>query len=98
MSGLCFLVPLTSAVRLERQVAVVAPPRGGGHGAVVGRLTRGLSTLHVIDADLRTPGISVRVHARNAKRQEWGCTVGDAFTVPEWCRRTGAVAGVNGGF
>jgi hypothetical protein len=98
MTGLCFLGPLTSAGRLEGEESVLVPPRGEGDGVVVRRLTYGLTGVHLIDIDLRTPGVSVRVHARNPSRKEWGWAVGDALDVAEWCQLTGAIAGVNGGF
>jgi hypothetical protein len=61
-------------------------------------MSQGLTSVHVVDADLGTTGLRVTVQARNVSRREWGWASGDAHSVAEWCRLTGAVAGVNGGF
>lgn len=98
VAGLCFLSPLTPAVRIAGKEHPLVPPRGSGDGVLVRQLTHGLTRVHLIDADLRTPGVTVRVHARRPSSREWGWSVGDALRLSEWCRLTGAIAGVNGGF
>jgi phosphodiester glycosidase len=97
-SGLCFLLPLGTAMRAGGASCTLVPPRGGGDGVVVRHLAYGLCRVHVIDADLRTPGVSVRIHARHPAGRRWGWAIGDALSVEEWCRSTGAVGGINGGF
>src|SRR5205807_4971591 len=86
LSGLCFLLPLGSAVRPEGKACVLVPPRGGGSGVLVRHLTRGLARVHLIDVDLRTPGVSVRVEARHPSHRRSGWAVGDALCVEDWCR------------
>jgi Phosphodiester glycosidase len=98
LAGLCFLSPLTPSVRIAGKERVLVRPRGGGEGVVVRQLTHGLTRVHLIDADLRTSGVTVRVHARRPSSREWGWSVGDALRLSDWCRATGAIAGVNGGF
>ena len=66
-------------------------------GLVVRSLRQGLSPVRVIDVDLSARGIRVEIAAdKIAVRQ--GRITGEARTLPEWLRLTGAVAGVNGGF
>src|SRR5207302_11411881 len=98
LSGLCFLLPLSSAVRPEGKADVLVPPRGAGSGVVLRHMSFGLGTVQVLDVDLRTPGVSVHVHARNPSRKTSGWSVADALCLDDWCRATGAVAGINGGF
>jgi hypothetical protein len=98
LAGLCLLSPLTPSVRIAGKDRVLVRPRGGGEGVVVRQLTHGLTRVHLIDADLSTPGVTARVHARRPSAREWGWSAGDALRLSDWCRSTGAVAGVNGGF
>src|ERR671933_847425 len=72
--------------------------RGTGSGVVLRNVSFGLCTVHVLDVDLRTPGVSVHVHARHPSQKSWGWSVADALCLEDWCRATGAVAGINGGF
>jgi hypothetical protein len=98
LAGLCLLGPVRPSTLIDGRETVLVPPRSGGRGVVVQRLFHGFAALHVIDADLSTPGVTVRVHAANPSSREWGWSVADARSVADWCRITGAVAGVNGGF
>lgn len=66
-------------------------------GVVVRTANRGLATVRVIDVDLAKPGVRVGIAAEEIAVREKRIT-GRARTVPDWLRRTGAVAGVNGGF
>src|SRR5207253_50784 len=35
---------------------------------------------------------------RHPSCRKWGWSVGDALSLEDWCRATGAVGGINGGF
>ncbi len=61
-------------------------------------LHHGWSRVAVLDVDLACPGVRVEVAAAGAAPRRSGCSFGVARTVTDWCRHTGAVAGVNGGF
>jgi hypothetical protein len=56
------------------------------------------SRVSLLDIDLACPTIRVEIAAAGAAPRSSGCSVGVARTVADWCRVTGAVAGVNGGF
>jgi hypothetical protein len=79
-------------------VVPVVAPAGGGGGVSYRRETFRGSPVDVLDVDLDTPGVSVRVHGQQVVRGGGAWRVGDAFTLPVWCRLTGAVGGINGGF
>jgi len=55
------------------------------------------SEAHLLEVDLRTPGVKVRV-ASDRTGLSGGRLYGDCYTVRDWCRRQGAVGGINGGF
>jgi hypothetical protein len=55
------------------------------------------SEAHVLDADLAAGGIAIRVAAERPVTMG-GRVYGDSYSVMEWCRRAGAIGGVNGGF
>lgn len=52
---------------------------------------------HVLDIDLRSPGVGIKIVADRMEMAK-GRLYGDCYTVMDWCRRTGAIGGVNGGF
>jgi hypothetical protein len=56
------------------------------------------SRVSLLDVDLSYPGIQVRVAAGDPTPRRSDCTDGAARTVAEWCRRSGATGGINGGF
>jgi hypothetical protein len=56
------------------------------------------SRVSLLDVDLTRPGVRVEVAAADATRRYSGCADGTARTVADWCRATGAVGGINGGF
>src|SRR4051794_4866931 len=56
------------------------------------------SRVSVLDLDLSCPGVRVEVAAADPTPRRSDCTDGAARTVAEWCRATGALGGVNGGF
>lgn len=56
------------------------------------------SRVSVLDVDLACPGVRVEVAAADPTPRRSDCTDGAAHTVAEWCRATGAIGGVNGGF
>jgi hypothetical protein len=45
--------------------------------------------VHLLDLDLHTKGLSIRVAASEARTQK-GRVYGDALSVREWCEREGA--------
>jgi exopolysaccharide biosynthesis protein len=57
----------------------------------------GASEAHVLDIDLKTPGIALKIAAEGTVTTK-GRTYGESYTVMEWCRRENALAGINGGF
>jgi exopolysaccharide biosynthesis protein len=82
-----FLLHRAYAARGER----VAP------GIVLRRVTHGLATVRVLDVDLSAPGVRVEIAADEIAVRE-GRITGRAYTVPDWLKKTGAAAGINGGF
>jgi Phosphodiester glycosidase len=96
--SLSCLAPMTLVLGTRDESVVVVPPRGGAHGVVYRRRAYRCARVDLLDVDLDTPGVSVRVHARRPVPGAGGWGVGDAFTLPVWCRLTGAVGGINGGF
>ena len=66
-------------------------------GVAVRRLTFGYSAVRVIDVDLSAPGVRIEVVAEEVAVRS-GKITGRARSLPDWLRKTGAVAGVNGGF
>jgi hypothetical protein len=52
----------------------------------------------LVDVDLDCPGVRVEVVAEDATRRRTGCSDGAARTVADWLRKTGGLAGINGGF
>jgi hypothetical protein len=81
----------------QREVVLV-PARSGGEGVVYRRRAVEGSCVDLIDVDLNTPGVQIGIHARRPTPGGRGWAVGDAFSLPVWCRMMGAVGGVNGGF
>jgi hypothetical protein len=61
------------------------------------QLHENTTRVRVIDVDLKAPGVRVEVAAEDIARRE-GRITGAAHSVSDWVERTGAVAGVNGGF
>ncbi len=55
------------------------------------------SEVHVLDVDLRQPGVRLRVVADEPKPLG-GPVFGTAHSVRDWCGRYGALGGINGGF
>jgi len=72
---------------------------GAGRGLVVRReaVRDGASHVRVLDVDLRARGVRVEVAAAEIARRR-GRVTGAPFSLPQWLERTGAAAGVNGGF
>jgi exopolysaccharide biosynthesis protein len=68
-------------------------------GVVIREVTlhEGTTRVRVIDADLSAPGVKVEIAADDIARRS-GRVTGAAYSVADWVERTGAVAGVNGGF
>jgi hypothetical protein len=56
------------------------------------------SRVSVLDVDLSCPGVRVEVAAADPTPRRSNCADGATHTLAEWCRRTGAVGGINGGF
>jgi hypothetical protein len=56
------------------------------------------SRVSILDVDLTCPGVRIEVAAADATQRYSGCADGTARTVADWCRATGAIGGVNGGF
>src|SRR5260370_16689414 len=56
------------------------------------------SRVALLDVDLSSPEVRVEVAAAGASPRRSGCSNGGARTVADWCRATGAVGGINGGF
>lgn len=94
--SLSFLAADPNAANGER--VTIIPARGEGDGVVYRRRHFRGSPVEVLDVDLGTPGVSVRVHARRVAPGGGAWRVADAFSVPVWCRLTGAVGGINGGY
>ena len=66
-------------------------------GVSVRRLQRGAASVRVVEVDLSAPGVRLGIASADiAVRQ--GLITGRALTLPDWMQRSGAVAGVNGGF
>lgn len=76
----------------------VVPAEGEGRGVTYRRETFRLSPVDLLDVDLDQPGVRVAVHGQRVVPGGGAWHVGDAFTLPVWCRLTGAVGGINGGF
>ncbi len=55
------------------------------------------SDVYVLEVDLTVPGARVKV-VSDAPTVRAGRVYGKSYTVAEWCRKNGAVAGINGGF
>lgn len=55
------------------------------------------SDVVVLDVDLAQPGIKIAV-AADAPVLDGGRVHGNSYRVSDWCRKTGAAAGINGGF
>lgn len=73
--------------------------RAAGRPAVRFRqLQHRWSRVALLDLDLACPGIRVEVAAAGASPRRSGCSNGAARTVADWCRATGAIGGINGGF
>src|SRR5437763_1486670 len=53
------------------------------------------SDAHVLDVDLSQAAIDIASEARDVAK---GRLYGESYTVMDWCRRTDALGGVNGGF
>src|SRR5690349_19863166 len=53
------------------------------------------SRVALLDIDLTCPGVRVEVAAAGTPPRRSGCSFGVARTVTDWCRATGAVAGIN---
>jgi hypothetical protein len=70
----------------------------GHRGVQFRQLHHRWSRVSLLDVDLACPGVRVEVAAADATRRASGCSDGAAHTVADWCRSTGAVAGINGGF
>ena len=68
-----------------------------GTGVSIRQVKAGAATVRVIDVDLGAPGVRVDVAADDIALRE-GKVTGRVRTVPEWLEKTGAVAGINGGF
>jgi hypothetical protein len=96
--SLSFLSPERLWGRASEERAVVVPPRGEGDGVLFRRREFRGSPVELLDIDLATPGVSVRVHAREVVPGGGAWRVADSFSLPVWCRLTGAVGGINGGF
>src|SRR3954452_6114583 len=56
------------------------------------------SRVSLLDVDLSCPGVRVEVAAAAPTPRASGCSDGAARTIADWCRTTGAVGGINGGF
>jgi hypothetical protein len=96
--SLSFLAPEQSRSCSGDERVTVVPPRGTGSGILFRRTTFRGSPVELLDVDLGTPGVALRVHARRVVPGGGAWRVADAFSVPVWCRLTGAVGGINGGF
>jgi phosphodiester glycosidase len=96
--SLSFLAPEQGSDHTGGDRVVVVPPRGKGTGVVYRRVTFRGSPVELLDVDLGTRGVSVRVHARRVVPGGGAWRIADAFSLPVWCRLTGAVGGINGGF
>jgi len=76
---------------------VVATPGVSIPGVSIRRIEAGPATVRLIDADLNAPNVRVEVAAEDIAIRG-GVITGRARTVPEWLEKTGAIAGINGGF
>jgi hypothetical protein len=56
------------------------------------------SRVSLLDVDLTCPGVRVEVMAAHPTLRRSDCADGAARTVAQWCRGSGALGGVNGGF
>lgn len=75
----------------------VSTPEVTVPGISIRRVQAGPATVRLIDADLNAPHIRVEVAADDIAIRD-GVVTGRVRTVPEWLEKTGAIAGVNGGF
>jgi hypothetical protein len=66
-------------------------------GVTARTFKQGLWGVRVIDVDLGQPGVRIDVAAEEIAVRD-GHITGQAKTLPEWLKSTGAVAGINGGF
>lgn len=66
-------------------------------GVKIRQMKQGASYVRVIDVDLGQPGVRLQVAADEIALRQ-GLVTGRARTLPDWLERTGAVAGINGGF
>jgi hypothetical protein len=70
----------------------------GQRGVQFRQLHHRWSRVALLDVDLACPGVRVEVAAADATRRSSGCSDGAAHTVADWCRQTGAIGAINGGF
>lgn len=77
--------------------ASVSAPASLAPGVTIRQVKAGVATVRVIDVDLGVPGVRVDIAADDVAVRD-GRITGRAHQVSEWLEKTGAVAGVNGGF
>jgi hypothetical protein len=86
--------PLVPAGGSRQFVAIVAP--GVSYVEVpAGSALSQTSDASVLDVDLRQVSVEVASESRDVVK---GRLYGESYTVLDWCRRTDALGGVNGGF
>src|SRR5260370_10405816 len=99
-SGLLFMAVLALSVGyLYGRVSDEVLCRAAGQPVVRFRqMHHRWSRVALLDVDLSSPEVRVEVAAAGASPRRSGCSNGVARTVTDWCRATGAVGGINGGF
>jgi hypothetical protein len=99
MSVLAVSVLFLALTRLGcgREKPTVSTPELTVPGVSIRRVQAGPATVRLIDADLNAPHIRVEVAADDIAIRE-GVVTGRVRTVPAWLEKTGAIAGINGGF
>jgi exopolysaccharide biosynthesis protein len=96
LAGVATLVGLVAAPVTGKRAAAVDGKRLA-KGVTLFRVKYGASTMRALRIDLAEPGARVEVAADEIGFRK-GRITGRARSVPEWIARTGAIAGVNGGF
>ncbi len=97
MAGGLFAAGCKQATPPAPAAPPVPPAAQPAPGIAIRTRTFAGSDVALIDVDLRAPGIRVEVAADDV-RPGRGTATGACYTVPEWLERTGAAAGINGGF